>query len=432
MTEPDPPISFPHLTEDDRLERLAPPSTGRPWSVVIDTDAANEIDDPFAIAWALLRPDRLRVEACLAAPYSFEHRRGEVLRARLARDHPERASAEDHELLALHARKLAHWERRGWDPATLDLPSFCTPEVGMRRSLDEIREVYRLLGLDPSGRAWAGSTRWLRAGEAPEPSAAALRLIELAGSSAHDAEPLHVLAIGCLTNIAQALRREPGLVRRLVVVWTAGYPSHAPHVNRAFNLEQDLLATQTVFDSGVPLVYLPGYHVGAQLRLSWPEVLAQVRGCGAIGAHLHHLYTHNPLWPLLGIEGPADADGPTGTRAYSWVIWDLIDMAWIIEPAWVPTTLVRTPRIGRDLRWQHAPDRPWMREANAVDRDAIFSDLFARLATCAVGGTAATAPTAPTAPIDRSASRSQDAAGPKQRLSASHSSTTRSTPDGDR
>jgi len=35
--------------------------------LVIDTDCANEIDDQFALAWALLSPERLTVEATVAA-----------------------------------------------------------------------------------------------------------------------------------------------------------------------------------------------------------------------------------------------------------------------------------------------------------------------------------------------------------------------------
>ncbi|MBL8323464.1 MAG: nucleoside hydrolase [Rubrivivax sp.] len=366
---------FPLLAGDERLARLAPPARHLRPAVVIDSDAANEIDDPFALAWALLAPERLRVLACLATPFSFEYRRREALRARLARDTPALASAEDQEFLRLHSHKLAFWEARGWDPATLQLPSFCTPEEGMRRSFDEIVHVYERLGRPPAGNVFAGSTRYLRSFEEPEPSAATARLIELAAAQP-PGEPLYVLAIGCLTNIANALLLEPGLVRRLVVVWTAGYPSHAPHVNRAFNLEQDLLATQLVFDCGVPLVYLPGYHVGAQLRLSLPEMERHVRGCGAVGAHLHELFTHNPLWPLVGIDA-AEALEPSS--ACSWVIWDLINVAWMLAPEWVPSELVRTPRLGADLRWHADAARAWMREAHAVQRDAIFSDFFACL-----------------------------------------------------
>jgi hypothetical protein len=43
--------------------------------IVIDTDAANEIDDQFALAWALLHPERLQIHGIYATPFSFAHRR---------------------------------------------------------------------------------------------------------------------------------------------------------------------------------------------------------------------------------------------------------------------------------------------------------------------------------------------------------------------
>jgi hypothetical protein len=53
----------------------------------------------------------------------------------------------------------------------------------------------------------------------------------------------------------------------------------------------------------VPHVYLPGYHVGAQLRLSLAEVERYVQGSGAIGeATCTSLFTHNPLWAILGTD----------------------------------------------------------------------------------------------------------------------------------
>ncbi|TXC66493.1 nucleoside hydrolase [Piscinibacter aquaticus] len=268
--------------------------------VVIDTDAANEIDDPFAIAWALLRPDRLKVEAFYATPYSFAHRRAQM--------------------------------------AVQQHPQFDPPDIGMERSHAAIVEVFDKLGLDAKGRVHRGSTRYIAALDAPERSAATDHLIATAMAMPDD-EPLYVVAIGCATNVANALLIEPRIAERIVVVWTSGYPSHAPQVNDSFNLEQDLLASQWLLDSGVPHVYLPGFHVGAQLRLSLPEMERWVRGRGAIGEHLFDLYTHNPLWPLLGIAS---------FEAHSWVIWDLICIAGCsIRPgcqapscarrAWAPT-----------------------------------------------------------------------------------------------
>lgn len=341
---------FPTLPEDLRLSRLAPwTDRSRRPTVVIDTDAANEIDDQFALAWALLARERLDVQALLAAPFSFAHRRA-----------------------ALQAQ-------RGWDDATAAAqPAFAPPGQGMWRSLDEIRRIGALTGLaeaELDQLACAGATRYLDPRQ-PERTAAVGRLIALA-EAADDATPLYVLVLGCPTNVSAALLLAPELVRRLVVVWTAGFPSHAPQPNRAFNLEQDLAATRVLLDSGVPLVYLPGFHIGAQLRLSAADAdraLPGRGGAGGLGDALLELFMHNPLWPLTGTTGVHDRP------AYSWVIWDLICVAWLLDPAWVPTDLVRTPGLGDDLCWQPGDaHRPWMREAWTVDRDAIFGDLFSRL-----------------------------------------------------
>ena len=224
-------------------------------------------------------------------------------------------------------------------------------------------------------RVWRGSAGYLPAPGVPLHSEAVDHLIATARAGGSEA-PLYVLALGCVTNIASALLLAPDLVDRIVVVWTSGYPSHAPHVNHSFNLEQDLWASQLLLDSGVPHVYLPGYHVGAQLRLSLAEMDRHVRGRGALGDYLWQLFTHNPLWPILGVD-PATAN----QQPHSWVIWDLICVAWLLQPDWVPSTLVRAPRLGADRRWQAEESRHLMREAHGVQRDAIMSDFLSRLPT---------------------------------------------------
>jgi inosine-uridine nucleoside N-ribohydrolase len=353
--------------DDWYRERLAPPR-GVP-RIVIDTDAANEIDDPFALAWALLSPQQLNLLAIYAAPHSFEHRRQELLRARALRRAGAALSADEAELVQHCASRLDFYERKGWDIERVDWPAFDPPGIGMQRSFDAIAAVCRALGRDPAGLAWRGSAGYLPDAREPLRSDAVEHLIATARAS-EASEPLYVVALGCVTNVASALLLAPDIAQHMIVVWTSGYPSSAPHVNRSFNLEQDLAATRVLLDSGVPLVYLPGYHVGAQLRLSLPEMERYVQGRGAIGDHLHHLYTHNPLWDLSGIDS---------FHAHSWVIWDLITLAWLINPDWVPSGLVRTPTIDAERRWRAAPGRPLMREAHAVARDAIFGDFFRKL-----------------------------------------------------
>lgn len=341
-------MTLPKASDDAWMaQRLAAPA-GR-CRVVIDTDAANEIDDPFAIAWALLAPEQLDVLGVYAAPFSFAHRR-EALVRRLGR-------------------------------APRDERPFAPPADGMARSVDEILRTFAAAGVDPAGRVLRGATGYMAAPHQARPSDAAEHLVALARDTPADGPPLYVLALGCPTNIASALVMAPDIAERIVVVWTAAYPSHAPHANASFNLEQDPAASRGLFDSGVPLVYLPGYHVGAQLRFSWPEAQAYLRGRGPLAEHLFELYTHNPLWELAGVDGPF---------AHSWVIWDLICVAWLLQPAWVPSTLVRAPMLDDGLHWRHGHGRHLMREAHAVDRDAIFGDLLRRLH--AVGGAAPAKP----------------------------------------
>ena len=339
--------------------------------IVIDTDTANEIDDQFALAWALLSPQQLNIAAVYAVPFSFDYRRREMIRARDAREHPAGASPADLELAQHHGDALALAQRKGWALETLALPPFNPPDVGMERSYREILSVFDKCGVPHQGRVLRGSAGYLRAPDAPWRSEAAEHLVHTARATPPD-EPLYVVALGCLTNVASALLMAPDICERIVVIWTAGYPSHAPQTNFAFNLEQDLLATNVMLDSGVPHVYLPGYHVGAQLRLSTPEMERHVAGRGTIGTYLNHLFTHNPLWEMLGIDS---------LEGHSWVIWDMINIAWLLNPAWVPTELTTTPLLGPDRKWRHDGARHPMREAYAVQRDAIFRDFFQKLET---------------------------------------------------
>ena len=50
-------MRFPILSEEERKKRLAPPK-GKV-HVVIDTDTYNEVDDQFALAYALMSPMQL-------------------------------------------------------------------------------------------------------------------------------------------------------------------------------------------------------------------------------------------------------------------------------------------------------------------------------------------------------------------------------------
>src|SRR5688572_10472176 len=60
-------MSISTSSDAERIALLQPP-TG-PVRMVLDTDTYNEIDDQFALVYALLSPERIKVEAIYAAPF---------------------------------------------------------------------------------------------------------------------------------------------------------------------------------------------------------------------------------------------------------------------------------------------------------------------------------------------------------------------------
>ena len=353
---------FPPIAHDTMRHLLEPP-TG-PVRLVLDTDAYNEIDDQQVIAWTLLSQDAVRIEGMTAAPYSFQHHRPRMLQAyELLRKDP---SAALPSTLPHYRRSIALMMAQGMDPYKAP---YVGPDEGVELSYQEILKIYGLLNENPVGKVFRGSPGFLTSLDKPIDSPAARHLIERA--LAKEDGPLYVAAIGCLTNVASAILMAPEIVSRIVVLWTSAYPSWVGLCNEpSLNLAEDKLASQLIFDCGVPHVYLPGYYIGAQLKVSLPEIERWVHGRGKIGDYLHHLYTHKPVHPMHGID---DA------FARTWVVWDMINLAWLINPEWVPSQLVRAPILTDDLYWKQDPQRHWMREAVGVNRDAIFHDFFSKL-----------------------------------------------------
>ena len=62
------------MTYEQRLKNLSVPE-GK-IDVVLDTDAYNEIDDQFAIAYLLRSADKLNTKALYAAPFYNSHSNG--------------------------------------------------------------------------------------------------------------------------------------------------------------------------------------------------------------------------------------------------------------------------------------------------------------------------------------------------------------------
>lgn len=360
-------MTFPKIDDATRLARLEPP-TGRV-SIILDTDMANEIDDQFTLAWAFLRSDAIDLLAVVAEPFSFAHHREPLLQAE--RRYAAASGETSGEPVLLE--QYDEWAKRlaNVGTAVSDL-SFCSPAEGVDRSVQETYRVFEAAGADPAGLVFRGSDQYMVDATTPVPSEGVDRIIEIARAAEGF---VYVVAIGAITNVASALLLAPEIAHKIVVIWTSGYPSTDHRSNKpSLNLVQDVHATRVVLESGVPYIYMPGYLIGQQLTVSQPEMHEWVKGTGALGDLLVDLYDNNPLHQMLGIDDH---------HARTWVIWDLICLAWLIDPTLVPTVLRPTPELAEDLCWdlQNAAERPLMREAIGVNRDGIFRDLFTKLAS---------------------------------------------------
>ena len=63
-------MKYPVITPEERRQRLEPPR--KKIHVVIDSDTYNEVDDQFAISYAMLSPEKIQMEAIYAAPFSSD------------------------------------------------------------------------------------------------------------------------------------------------------------------------------------------------------------------------------------------------------------------------------------------------------------------------------------------------------------------------
>ncbi len=218
------------------LSRLEPAGEGLV-EVIIDTDTYNEIDDQFAVVYALLAKERLHVNAIYAAP--FLNTRSE--------------SAGD----------------------------------GMEKSHEEILRLLSRMDIDPEGFVFKGSDRFMIDNDGqPVPSEATQHLI----NHVKNAEGLtYVVTLGAPTNVSSAILLAPEIKDKIVVVWLGG-KAHYWSTASEFNLMQDLKASQVLFDSGVPLVQIPTNPVTSHLMTSLPEIEKYLKDQGAIGHYLYEIY----------------------------------------------------------------------------------------------------------------------------------------------
>jgi hypothetical protein len=325
--------------------------------IVIDTDAYNEVDDQFAIVWALKSTERINVKALYAAPF---------------------CSKAIQKLLPLPDETLEQFAHYAWSPAE-----------GMERSYEEILNLLSILDLPAENRVFRGSDHYLESYSKPVQSEAAKDLVERAMNS----EQLYVIAIGAVTNVASAILMEPRIIDRIKVIWLGGQPLHFKSAAE-FNLMQDIKASQLLFNCGVPLVLIPCIGVASHLTMTKDELSSRLFGKSVIGNYLGKIVMNTfhdesisqsdrmikPFY-LRGMDDvPEEIANAFVAKNISWsrIIWDISTVSYLVNPNWSASTLTPSPILTDNMSWKFDPSRHPIRVCHYLSRDHIFGDMFSK------------------------------------------------------
>ena len=301
--------TFYEISEIQRLTMLDKPSPGA--SVVLDTDTYNEIDDQFALVYALLSKESFNLEAVYAAPFSNNRA-----------DHP---------------------------------------TTGMELSYEEILRILDKMNIDPEGLAFKGSKNYLTEELKPETSPATEDLIKRAIKHSPE-NPLYVVPVGAITNIANAILLRPEITQNIVVIWLGGNAHTWPNT-REFNMSQDKDAANVILDSGVPFVQFPCMGVVSQFTTTVPEMEHYLKGQNEISEYLLEIFKeyHKDHF------------------AWSKVLWDMTAVAYIINRDWTPSQLVHAPRVNENDTYSFDNNRHLIRMVYHINRDPIMKDFFVKV-----------------------------------------------------
>ena len=300
--------------------------------VLIDTDAACEADDPFAIVQALLSP-KLIVKGIIAEHF---HAPGSM----------ERSYREIETILDCMDRK--------------DIPALRGQEGPMDR---EYLEDGAALAEQENRNGSAGQNACR---DRKELSEGVRFLIDEA--MREDDKPLYVLCQGAITNVAMAIKACPEIINRMTVIWI-GTHGEAPHEApfREFNAGNDIAAANEVLACGGDIWVVPS-TVYTTIHIGIAEIQRRIRPCGRIGEHLfRNLVDYN------------NSEMAGWTKGESWSLGDSPAIALALNPDCGHYKYVPAPIVAEDTSSVEGAERPMVKMYYDIDSRYILEDLIAKL-----------------------------------------------------
>jgi inosine-uridine nucleoside N-ribohydrolase len=304
------------MKNDQRIKNLTVP-TGNV-DVVLDTDAYNEIDDQFAIAYLLKNSDKLNTKAIYAAPFY-----------------------------------APRWNYKSNSVAD-----------GMQKSYDEIHKLLSLMNIEKE--VYRGSESFLHDEKTPVISDAARDLASRADEYSPE-NPLYVVAIGAITNVASAVLINPRVAENCVLVWLGGNALHLDDT-REFNMVQDIAASRVVMSCGMPFVQLPCSGVVDIFTVSKADL-----ECWLVGK--------NPLADYLAKNTIDEAESYAHGTPWTRVVWDVTAVAWLlnVDNRFMRSRLIKTRLSDYNGIYESAECAHEMCYVYHINRDRLMKDLFDKI-----------------------------------------------------
>ncbi len=310
----------PNMIEQQYKKNLKVPKT--PVDVILDTDAFNEIDDQFAIAYLINCSEKLNIKAICAAPF-------------------------------LNEKSDSYAD-------------------GMEKSYNEILKVLSLAGNGENLRfpVLRGSKATLADMHTPIISDAAEFIARLAMEYSSE-KPLYIVGIGAATNIASALLINPEIRERVVVIWLGGNARDYKNPSE-FNLEQDRTAAEYIFSCGVPVVQVPCVGVVSEFRISGPELM-------------EFFVNKTPLSDYLARNAIREAERNFAGKMWTRVIWDVCAVAWLMNDNGL-FMIDEQRYIDRENCFGNKSGEHMIGYVYRIRRDALMNDMSDRITKNADNG----------------------------------------------
>lgn len=147
-------------------------------------------------------------------------------------------------------------------------------------SYDEIKKLLKLMGREEIP-VYHGAACAISDTENPPSCEAADFIIKEALSDSK--YPLFVLCQGAVTNVACALLKRPEIAKNMTVISIIG--GEYPNGGFEYNLQNDYRAANVLFASGTELWQVP-INSYSRIRVSYAELQEKVRPCGELGKYL--------------------------------------------------------------------------------------------------------------------------------------------------